>query len=136
MLVQYGYFLVPAVIFVVIWLLMHRILKVRKGQRERIRAHKAMQSVEAKEKSHIHEVELYELKKKMLELHRAHDKLVDNLQLQVHQLKNQLSHLNSSQIFELKEREECIETLKKERTLLEAEIEALRSSLRALDFRL
>ena len=136
MLIEYGSIIVPIVIILAMWLLIRRALKVRRHRREKVRVQRESQSAEAKERAHIHEIELYELKKKMLDLHRSHDKLVDNLQLQVHQLKKQLSHLNSSQIFELKEREECIDFLKKERALLEKEIEGLRSSLRALDFRI
>ncbi|MBP9841781.1 MAG: hypothetical protein KBC64_05080 [Simkaniaceae bacterium] len=125
MLLEYGAFIVPVVIIMAMWLLIKQGLKIKR--RKRVKLH---------EKGHVHQMELYELKKKMLDLHKSHDKLVENLQSQVHQLKKQLSHLNSSQIFELKEREECIEALKSERALLESEIEGLRASLRALDFRI
>lgn len=105
---------------VAMWLLIRRALKIKK--------HRAS-------KAGIHHRELHELKKKMVQLHQSHEKLVHHLQHQVHQLKTQLHHLNEHQILDLKEREECIAELNKEKALLEGEVEALRLSLRALDFR-
>ena len=119
-LIECAAFLVPAVIIIAMWLLIRRSLKLKRHRES---------------KAGVHQRELYELKKKILKLHQAHEKLVHNLQLQVHQLKTQLNHLNEHQILDLKEREGCIAELTKEKALLEGEVEALRLSLRALDFR-
>lgn len=129
-------FILPVLILILVWMAVEALVKKRKHRAARTMLSSGMKNVLKQEQEHVQEVEIYELRKKLQRLHRDHEKLVSKLQTQIHELKEQLRLLNAQQISDLKARDVCIDTIKKERDLLEKEIEALKAQLRALDFRI